>query len=70
MFITAYVGHINWQVYFWPILGLVLVAGLLIGLLVSGGKKYDTADNQKVGYKNYYQRKKEAEEKAAKEENK
>lgn len=42
-----------------PIIALILVAGLLITLIASGGKNWDTADNQKVGYKNYFERKKE-----------
>jgi len=48
-----------------PIIALIVVAGLLISLVATGGKKWDTADNQKVGYKNYFERKK-AEEKAEK----
>jgi heme A synthase len=57
--------------YLWPgIIGIIAVA-LFIATLVSGGKAYDTADNEKVGYKNYFQRKAEQDKldaKAAEEE--
>lgn len=49
-----------------PIIAIVLAVGLLIGFVAVGGKKWDEGDNQKVGYKNYYQRK--AEEEARKKE--
>ena len=45
-----------------PICLVVAAAGLVLGLLFTGGKKWDEGDNQKVGYKNYYQRKKEEED--------
>jgi len=48
----------NWIV---PIICVLAGAGLLIGIMATGGKKWDTADNQKVGYKNYHQRKAEEE---------
>ena len=44
-----------------PICLVVAAAGLVLGLLFTGGKKWDEGDNQKVGYKNYYQRKAEEE---------
>lgn len=44
-----------------PIVAIILTAGIFLGILVTGGKKWDTADNQKVGYKNYHQRKAEEE---------
>lgn len=44
-----------------PIVAIILTAGVFVGILVTGGKKWDTADNQKVGYKNYRQRKAEEE---------
>ena len=44
-----------------PICLVVAAAGLVLGLLFTGAKNWDTADNQKVGYKNYYQRKAEEE---------
>jgi len=50
----------NWIV---PIICVLVGAGFLIGILATGGKKWDTADNQKVGYKNYHQRKAEEEKK-------
>ncbi len=59
-----------------PILCLTAAAAALIGSLVLGGKKWDEGDNQKPGYKNYYERKEEerlakeaAKEEAEKEEN-
>lgn len=44
-----------------PIIFLVCVGGLVFSLLATGGKNWDAGDNQKVGYKNYYQRKAEEE---------
>lgn len=51
-----------------PIIGVAAAVALLLGVLITGGKKWDTADNQKVGYKNYHQRKAEEEREAKKEE--
>ena len=48
-----------------PIIAIIATAGIFIALLVTGGRKWDAGDNQRVGYKNYYQRKAE-EEKAEK----
>ena len=48
-----------------PIIAIIVAAALLIGIVVTGGRKWDAGDNQSVGYKNYHQRKAE-EEKAAK----
>lgn len=50
-----------------PIIAIIIAVAALLSILVVGGKKWDTADNEKVGYKNYYQRKEEEEKKAAKE---
>jgi len=44
-----------------PIIAVIVAAGFVLGILATGGKKWDTADNQKVGYKNYHQRKAEEE---------
>ncbi len=46
-----------------PIIAIIITVALLLSVLAVGGKKWDTADNQKVGYKNYYQRKAEEEKK-------
>ncbi len=46
-----------------PVIAVIIAAALLLGFIVVGGKKWDTGDNQKVGYKNYYERQKEQEEK-------
>ncbi len=55
-----------------PIVCLALGVAVLIASLVLGGKKWDEGDNQKPGYKNYYERKaeKEALEAQAKEKDK
>lgn len=45
-----------------PIIIIVATVALLLSILVVGGKKWDHGDNQNVGYKNYYERKKEEEE--------
>ena len=50
----------NWII---PIVCIVLAAGFVLGIIATGGKNWDTADNQKVGYKNYHQRKAEEEKK-------
>ena len=50
-----------------PIIAVGLTAIALLSVLVVGGKKWDTADNEKPGYKNYYERKKEQEEQEKKE---
>ncbi len=53
-----------------PIICLSMGVAVLIASLVLGGKKWDEGDNQKPGYKNYYERKaeKQALEANAKEE--
>lgn len=48
-----------------PTIALILTAALFLGVLFTGGKSWDTGDNQKAGYQNYHQRKAAA-EKAAK----
>ncbi len=44
-----------------PIICLTAAVALFVGSLVLGGKKWDEGDNEKPGYKNYYERKAEAE---------
>ncbi len=44
-----------------PIIAVVLCVGMVLGVLVTGGKKWDEGDNQKVGYKTYRERKEEEE---------
>lgn len=51
-----------------PIICILVALGIVLGIIGTGGKKWDTADNQKAGYKNYHQRKAE-EEKAEKKNN-
>ena len=52
-----------------PLIAVIVAGGMVVSVLVTGGKKWDEGDNHQVGYKNYHQRKAE-EEKAAKKENK
>jgi hypothetical protein len=53
-----------------PIIVGVLILGILVGYIVTGGKKWDGGDNQQVGYKNYHQRKAEEEAREKKNDNK
>lgn len=46
-----------------PIIAAILAVALLLGVIVTGGKKWDAGDNKKAGYKNYHQRKAEEEKK-------
>lgn len=48
----------NWIL---PLILILVGVMLVLGVLITGGKKWDTGDNQKAGYKNYYQRKAEEE---------
>lgn len=50
----------NWIV---PLILILLGVMLVLGVVITGGKKWDEGDNHKVGYKNYYQRKAEEEAK-------
>ena len=54
----------NWIL---PLILILVGVMLVLGILITGGKKGDEGDNHKAGYKNYYQRKEE-EEKAKKKE--
>lgn len=44
-----------------PIICIVVALGFVLGIIATGGKKWNEGDNEKVGYKNYYERKAEAE---------
>lgn len=44
-----------------PIICIMAALAIVLGIIGTGGKKWDTADNQKAGYKNYHQRKAEEE---------
>lgn len=44
-----------------PIIAIVITVCALLAVLAVGGKKWDTADNEKVGYKTYRERKAEEE---------
>ncbi len=48
-----------------PILCLAIAVAVLVSSVVLGGKKWDEGDNQKPGYKNYYERKAEEEARKA-----
>ena len=48
----------NWIL---PIICVMAALAIVLGFIGTGGKKWDTADNQKAGYKNYHQRKAEEE---------
>ena len=48
----------NWIL---PLILILVGVMLVLGVLITSGKKWDTGDNQKAGYKNYYQRKAEEE---------
>lgn len=50
----------NWIL---PIVCIMAALAIVLGIIGTGGKKWDTADNQKAGYKNYHQRKAEEEKK-------
>ena len=54
----------NWIL---PLILILVGVMLVLGILITGGKKWDEGDNHNAGYKNYYQRKEE-EEKAQKKE--
>ena len=50
----------NWIL---PIVCVMAALAIVLGIIGTGGKKWNTADNEKVGYKNYHQRKAEEEKK-------
>lgn len=49
-----------------PIIAIIFATAIVIGLMVTGARKWDAGDNQSVGYKNYHQRKAEEERQAQK----
>ncbi len=55
--VFALVGTFIEENLFLPIIAVILTCALLLCVLVSGGKKWDEADNQKIGYKDYNHRK-------------
>lgn len=66
LIIALAVINVTGQLVF-AIAATALAFALVVGILVTGGKKWDSGDNQKVGYKNYHQRKAEEEKAKAKE---
>lgn len=67
--VLALVGTIIDDKLVLPIIAVAITAAGLLSLLAVGGKKWDTADNEKAGYKNYYERKKDEEKLQEKEKN-
>lgn len=57
-FVGAFVPELN---LVFPIIALAITVGVFLCILATGGKKWDQGDNENVGYKNYYERKKEKE---------
>ncbi len=55
----------NWIV---PAVCVLVAFGFVLGIIATGGNKWDSTDNEKAGYKNYHQRKAE-QEKAEKQDN-
>ena len=66
--ILALVGTIINNRLVLPIIAVALSVITLISAIALGGKKWDTGDNEKPGYKNYYERKEEEEKAKEKEE--
>jgi hypothetical protein len=50
-----------------PAIVVAVAVFIVLSIIFTGGKSYDTADNEKVGYKNYRQRKAAEEKKHDKE---
>ena len=67
--IVALVGTFIDEAMFLPIIAIIITAAVLLCILATGGKKWDQADNQNAGYKDYRTRKKEEAERKAREEN-
>lgn len=59
--VLALVGTFIENKWVLPIIAIVLTVAGLLSILAVGGKKWDTADNEKVGYKTYRERKEEEE---------
>jgi hypothetical protein len=73
IFLVVSAGSLIWAINMpgnivLPIICLIIALAIFAGLFISGGKKWDEADNQKEGYKNYYERKVEADKLEAEEE--
>lgn len=44
-----------------PLVAIIITGALFLGVVFTGGRKWDAGDNQKAGYQNYHQRKAAAE---------
>jgi fatty acid desaturase len=53
-----------------PLVCFVVALVLFAGVFITGGKKWDAADNQKEGYKTYRERKAEEQQSNSQDENK
>lgn len=47
--------------YVMPIIAIILTAAIFLGILFTGGKKWDQGNNKNIGYKTYHERKAEEE---------
>ena len=68
LFLAISAGSLIWAINLpgnivLPLVCFIVALALFAGLFISGGKKWDEADNEKEGYKNYYERKAEQEAK-------
>ena len=68
LFLAISAGSLIWAINLpgnivLPLVCFVVALALFAALFISGGKKWDEADNEKEGYKNYYERKAEQESK-------
>lgn len=61
--VCALIGTFLSAVIALPVVAIVLSVAGLASLFLVQGKKWDAGDNQEPGYKNYYERKAEKEEK-------
>lgn len=58
--LTALVGELAWKGNLvLPIITVVVTAALVLGIIATGGKKWDEGDNHAAGYKSYRERKDE-----------
>lgn len=61
LFCVVAVFSLVWAIEFphdWvvPLVAIIITAALFVSVLVTGGRKWDAGDNQKVGYKTYRER--------------
>ena len=61
--VIALMGSVISENIVFPIIAIVITVVVLLCIFATGGKKWDEGDNTKVGYKDYWARKREQEEK-------